>query len=313
VDEVIAYTKVGLHRSNFVGEDMPGVVEGTSHDLIADAMAAIGQAQSASVRGFRYGTHVAPGGGITMEDIYHYIPIAAKLGRTDKACGADLKFAIEQSIGGTFHPDPGQWTGGWMFGYSGLNYDVDACDGFMGATPINPTPLTWANPTAPWTTNRGSNIKVKGVAIDDHELYDNRATLNAVVNPNFQMCVPSDGSAAHPGYTVTGYWYADDPTTINNCNPCRGRTIQAVMNDGSIVQVAGPGVVAGTPLPNSLDVLDVSEAVVKYLRVNLGGIVTASNLPIHRLTVKRLPTINPFNFKQIQPVKGASAATCPVL
>ena len=100
VDEVIANTQVGLHRSNFVDEDMPGVVEGTSHDLIADAMAAIGQAGSSSVRGFRYGTHVSPGGGITMEDIYHYIPIAAKLGRTDKACGADLKFAIEQSIGG---------------------------------------------------------------------------------------------------------------------------------------------------------------------------------------------------------------------
>lgn len=60
VDEVIAYTQVDLHRSNFVDEDMPGVVEGTSHDLIADAMAVIGQAGSASIRGFRYGTHVAP-------------------------------------------------------------------------------------------------------------------------------------------------------------------------------------------------------------------------------------------------------------
>ncbi|MBI3546133.1 MAG: 5'-nucleotidase C-terminal domain-containing protein [Gammaproteobacteria bacterium] len=313
VDEIIAYSQVGLHRSNFVGEDMPGVVEGTSHDLIADAMAALGQAQSASIRGFRYGTHVRPGGVITMNDIYHYIPIASKLGRTDKACGADLKFAIEQSIGGTFHPDPGQWTGGWMFGYSGLNYDVDACDGFMGATPINPTPLTFANPTAPWTTNRGSNIKVKGVAIDDHELYDNRATLNGAANPNYQMCIPSDGSAPHGGYTVTGYWFADDSTTINNCNPCRGRVVQVVMNDGSIVQVAGPGVVAGTPLPNSLDVLDVSEAVVKYLRGNLNGVVTSSNLPIHRLTVKRLPTINPYSFPQIQPLKGASVATCPAL
>jgi sulfur-oxidizing protein SoxB len=314
IDEVIAYTQVGLHRSNFVDEDMPGVVEGTSHDLIADAMANLGQAQSASIRGFRYGTHVAIGGAITMNDIYHYIPIAAKLGRTDKACGADLKFAIENSIGGTFHPDPGQWTGGWMFGYSGLNYDVDACDGFMGATPVNPTPLTWANPTAPWATNRGANIKVNGVAIDDHELYDNRSTLNGVANPNYQMCVPSDGSAAHPGYTVTGYWYADDKTTINNCNPCRGRVIQVVMNDGSIVQVAGPG--APATLPNSLDVMDISEAVVKYLRgPKINGLVTNANLPIHRLTVKRLPTINPpgYNFKMIQPVKGASTATCPLL
>ena len=315
VDEVIANTLVGLHRSNFVDEDMPGVVEGTSHDLIADAMAAIGQAGSASVRGFRYGTHVPPGGGITMNDIYHYIPIASKLGRTDKACGADLKFAVEQSIGGTFHPDPGQWTGGWMFGYSGLTMDVDACDGFMGATPVNPTPLTFANPTRPWSTNRGSNIKVNGVAMDDRELYDNRATIGGVANPTFQQCIPSDGSPARAGYTVTGYWFADDPTTINACNPCRGRTVQVVKTDGSIVQVAGPGFVAGTPLPSSLDVMDISEAVVKYLKVNLGGLVTDANLPIHRLTVKRLPTINPpgYNFKMVQPIKGASSATCPLL
>lgn len=314
VDEVVAYTNVGLHRSNFVTEDMPGVVEGTSHDLIADAMAAIGQAESSSVRGFRYGTHVPAGWGITMEDIYHFIPIAAKLGRTNKACGADLKFAIEQSIGGTFHPDPAQWTGGWMFGYSGLNYDVDACNGFMGATPVNPSPLTFADRYRPWSTARGTNIKVKGVPIDDLDIYDNRATLNGAANPTYQKCLTGDGTnTPHDGYTVTGYWYADDKTTINNCNPCRGRTIQVVKTDGSIVQVAGPG--APAALPNSLDVMDISEAVVKYLRENLGGTVTAANLPIHRLTVKRLPTINPpgYDFQMIQPVKGASSATCPAL
>ena len=59
--------------------------------------------------------------------------------------------------------------------------------------------------------------------------------------------------------------------------------------------------------------MDVSEAVVKYLRENLGGLVTDANLPIHRLTVKRLPTINPYSFMQIQPLKGASTATCPAL
>ena len=309
VDEVIAYTQVGLHRSNFVDEDMPGVVEGTSHDLIADAMAAIGQAQSASIRGFRYGTHVRPGGAITMNDIYHYIPIAAKLGRTNKACGADLKFAIEQSIGGTFHSDPGLWTGGWMFGYNGLTMDVDGCDGFMGATPVNPSVLTFANRYRPWSTNRGSNIKVNGTPVDELDIYDNRTT-----SPTFQKCLSSDGlDTPHDGYTVTGYWFADDPTTINNCNPCRGRTIQVVKTDGSIVQVAGPGIVAGTPLPNSLDVMDISEAVVQYLQVNLGRMVTANNLPTHRLTVKRLPTINPYSFRQIQPLKGASSATCPLL
>ncbi len=317
VDEVIAYTQVGLHRSNFVDEDMPGVVEGTSHDLIADAMAAIGQAQSASIRGFRYGTHVPPGWGITMNDVYHYIPIAAKLGRTDKACGADLKFAIENSIGGAFHSDPVQWTGGWMFGYSGLTMDVDGCSGFMGAAPVNPTPLTAAvlgttNRMRPWTTARGTNIKVNNVPVDEFDVYDSRTTVDGVANPNFQKCRAGDGNdTPHDGYTVTGYWYADAKTTINNCNPCIGRVIQVVKTDGSIVQVAGPG--APATLPDSLDVMDITEAVVKYLQVNLGSMVTDSNLPTHRLTVKRLPTINPYNFRQIQPLKGASVATCPAL
>jgi 2',3'-cyclic-nucleotide 2'-phosphodiesterase (5'-nucleotidase family) len=312
VDEVIAFTEVGLHRSNFVDEDMPGVVEGTSHDLIADAMAAIGQTQSASLRGFRYGTHVPAGWPITMEDIYHYIPIAAKLGRTTKACGADLKFAIENSIGGTFHPDPAQWTGGWMFGYNGLTMDVDGCSGFMGATPVNPSPMTILNRTsAPWSTARGTNVKVGGVPIDDHQVYDGRPLVGGATNPNYQKCVDMAGNGTD-GYAVAGYWYAEASNTINNCNPCIGRAIEVVKMDGSIVQVAGPG--APATLPNSLDVMDISEAVVKYLRENLGGTVTEANLPIHRLNVKRLPTISPpgYDFQMIQPLKGASSATCPL-
>ena len=83
-----------------------------------------------------------------------------------------------------------------------------------------------------------------------------------------------------------------------------------VKTDGSIVQVAGPGINTAV---NSLEVMDITEAVVKHLRDNLGGMVTDTNTPSHRLTVKRLPTINPYSFKQIQPLKGASAATCPTL
>jgi len=312
VDEVIASTDVGLHRSNFVDEDMPGVVEGTSHNLIADAMAVIAKVPSSSIRGFRYGTHVSVGGAITMEDIYHYVPIAAKLGRTNKACGADLKFAIEQSTSGTFHPDPTQWTGGWMFGYSGLTMDVDACDGFMGATPTPIGGPSITNRTNPWGTNRGSNVKVNDVPINDMDVYDSRATVNGAPNPTFQKCLRTDNTA-YDGYEVAGYWYADDKATINNCNPCRGRLVQVVKTDGTIYDVAGPGVT--NPLPNSLEVMDITEAVVKYLREDLGGMVTDANLPSHRLTVKRLPTINPpgYDFDMVQPLKGASAATCPPL
>ena len=315
VDEVIAYTEVGLHRSNFVDEEMPAVVEGTSHNLIADAMTAVSGAESASVRGFRYGTHVPEGWPITMADIYHYVPIAAKLGRTTKACGADLKFAIEQSTQGTFSSIPADWAGGWMFGYNGVSFDLDACNGLMGATNTAIAGPTLALPTRAWGTNRGSNIKVNGVALKDMDVYDSRATLgvapNTVPNPTYQQCLSADGGPAYDGYKVAGYWYAEDKTTINNCGPCRGRQIQVVKTDGTVVQVAGPG--APATLPASVALMDVTEAVVQYLRVNLGGTVTEKNLPSNRLTVKRLPSINPpgYNFRMIQPLKGASTATCP--
>ena len=295
VDEIIAYSNVDLHRSNFMDEDLPGVVEGSSHDLIADAMRWAAGADTAAIRGFRYGTHIPAGGVITMEDIYHYIPVAAKLGRSPKACGADLKFQIEQSSLGTFSPDPTAWAGGWMFGYSNVSFDLDACDGFMGQTP---TPIGTAGA---WKTFRGTNIAVGGNLIDINDAY----------NSTTQAC-----NSGNPGYAVAGYWYADDPTTINNCNPCRGRLIQVMTTDGQIIDVKGPGIIAA--LPDSSSLLDLTEAVVNYLRAptvegGLGGLVTADNLPLHRINVKRLPTINPFNFKVIQPLLGASATTCPAL
>jgi hypothetical protein len=241
------------------------------------------------------------------------VPIAAKLGLTSKACGADLKFAIEQSTQGTFASDPTLWVGGWMFGYNGVTMDVDACNGLLGATPVPVAGPTLALPNRPWGTHRGSNIKVNGVPLKDMDIYDSRATINGVANPTFQMCLSSTGGPAYEGYKVAGYWYADAKATINNCNPCIGRQIKVVKTDGSVVQVAGPG--APATLPPSGELMDITEAVVQYLRVNLGGTVTEANLPIHRLTVKRLPTINPpgYSFRMIQPLKGASAATCPTL
>ena len=288
VNEVIAYTQVPLHRSNFMDEDMAGVVEGSSHDLIADAMHWAAGTDAAALRGFRYGTHVPAGWPITMEDIYHYIPIAAKLGRSPKACGGDLKFQAEQSTDGTFSADPTKWTGGWMFGYSNVTFDLDACAGYGLDGPSGPT-------------QRATNIKVGGVAINATDAYD----------PATQSC-----KSGGPAYSVAGYWFAEDPGTINNCNPCRGRVIQVITNDGQTVTVAGPGVT--TPLPPSSSLLDVTEAVVKYLQApaaqgGIGGLVMDGNLPLHRINVKRLPNINPFPFKVIQPLRGATAQTCPAL
>lgn len=277
VDEVIAYSRVDLHRSNFMDEDMPAVVEGSSHDLIADAMRWAAGTETATIRGFRYGTHIRAGQAITMQDIYHYVPVAAKVGRSPKACGADLKAQVENSTAGVFHPNPAHWQGGWMFGYSGVTFDLDACGGFG----ISGMPAV-----------RGTHLKVNGADVNTSDAYD----------PILKHCKSGDD-----GYKVAGYWFADDPATINNCSSCRGRLTQVVAQNRQVVDL-----VPGQPLPDSGSLLDVTEAVVKYLREGLGGTVTADNLPMHRITVKRLPIVNPYPFKVVQPLKGSTSATCPL-
>ncbi len=285
VDEIIAYTQIPLHRSNFMNEDMPGVVEGSSHDLIVDAMRWGSQSSGAALRGFRYGTHIAAGGAITMEDIYHYIPVAAKLGRSPTACGFDMKLQVEQSTDGTFNPDPNKWTGGWMFAYSNASFDLDACAGYLNDG----------------ATERGTNIKVGGVLVDPLDKFD----------PATNRCV-----SGIPSFTVSGYWYADDPNTLNNCPQCRGRLIETVKSDGTIITAYDPVLGTGNVALDSSTLLDVTESVVQYLRApassgGIGGLVTSNNLQLHRINVKRLPNINPFPFNVVQPLIGATSATCP--
>lgn len=144
IDSVVGYTAIGLHRSNFSHEAMPAVVEGSSHDFIADAMRAQAGTDVATIRGFRYGTHVPPGP-ITMEHLYHFLPIGAAIARADTASGQQLKNQIENSTQGVFSTNPDEWTGGWMFGYSGMTFDFDV----------------WAP-----QGSRGSNIKVNGAPLD---------------------------------------------------------------------------------------------------------------------------------------------------
>jgi 2',3'-cyclic-nucleotide 2'-phosphodiesterase (5'-nucleotidase family) len=124
IDTVVGYTQVGLHRSNFSGEALPGVIEGTSHDFLTDAFRAVSGADVGAIRGFRYGTHVAPGP-VRLEDLYHFMPIGARIARGSIAGGA-VKNQIENAADGSLNPDPRNWTGGWLFGFSGVTFDFDA-------------------------------------------------------------------------------------------------------------------------------------------------------------------------------------------
>jgi len=148
IDTVIGSTDIGLHRSNFSHEDLPGQIEGTSHDFLTDAYRAVAGTDIAAIRGFRYGTHIAPGI-VKLEDIYHYMPIGAQIARGNIK-GGGLKNQIENPADGSLNADPRNWKGGWLFGFSGVSFDLD-----------------------PYLTigNRASNEKVNGVPLDKTATY----------------------------------------------------------------------------------------------------------------------------------------------
>ncbi|MBT9567953.1 MAG: 5'-nucleotidase C-terminal domain-containing protein [Thiobacillus sp.] len=176
IDTVLGETAVGLHRSNFAGEPMPAVIEGTSHNFLTDAFRAVAEADIGAIRGFRYGTHVAPGP-VKLEDIYHFMPIGPRIAK-GTIPGQAVKNQIENAADGSLNPEPRNWTGGWLFGFSGVTMDFD---------PYNTNPLPGALPL-----NRATNIKVGGAPLK-------------IKNP--------DGTNAT--YTYASYWYNTDPTLVN--------------------------------------------------------------------------------------------------
>jgi S-sulfosulfanyl-L-cysteine sulfohydrolase len=123
IDTVVGRTTVALHRMNFANQEPAAVIEGSSHAFLTDAIRHEAQADIAAIRGFRYGTVVRPGP-ITLEDLYHFIPIGPMIAKgTIK--GKQLKAQLENSIDGSLNPDVAKWTGGWLFNYSGVRAEID--------------------------------------------------------------------------------------------------------------------------------------------------------------------------------------------
>jgi 2',3'-cyclic-nucleotide 2'-phosphodiesterase (5'-nucleotidase family) len=91
--------------------------------------------QVAITPGFRFrepvpghGEHYEDGavasGDITIEDAYRFFPMAYSIA-TAEATGAHLHKVIESMLTRTFSPDDFIKRGGWNYGYSGLDIDVD--------------------------------------------------------------------------------------------------------------------------------------------------------------------------------------------
>ncbi len=143
LDTVVGYTDVWLTRNSFSTADMPAVVEGTGHDLFTDAFRAMTKADVGSMRGFRFSNSIAPGP-ITLDDLYHYIPIGPQIAVANVSVQS-IKKQIEASTDSCMNPDVTKWAGGWTFAYSNLTWDLN--------------PYSAKNSTG-LNTGRSSNIKI---------------------------------------------------------------------------------------------------------------------------------------------------------
>lgn len=215
IDSVVGYTLKPLHRSNFSHEDMPGIVEGSSHDFLADAFRAMTGADIGAIRGFRYGTHVAPGP-ITMEDLYHFVPIGPQIAK-GTITGGQLKNQIEAAADGSMNPDVSKWTGGWLFNFSGVTMNLDP---YKGAG------------------LRASNIKVNGNALVPTNTYTyasywyarDPAMINVVPATNISVLKDVDGVTPLDGTEVV----------VRYLDSLPGKTVDTQLNRITLLQPLPP-------------------------------------------------------------------------
>lgn len=200
INTVIGFTKIPLHRSNFSDDDMPAVIEGSSHYFIADAFKEACHADVGVIRGFRYGTHIAPGP-IKLEDIYHYIPIGPQIA-CGEISGDDLRLQIEKSADKVLSPWVGWWGGGWLANYSGITYDLDPYNEY-------------------WL--RASNIRVNGEKLDPERMYqvagywnlDDPDKINRTTALQIKVLRDADGGIVDATHVVAYYLQTLPHKTVN--------------------------------------------------------------------------------------------------
>jgi hypothetical protein len=156
VDVKVGDTEIALHRNGFSDEAavtgnpkaLSAVIEGTSHDWMADAIRWWTDSDVATVRGFRYGTHIKPGR-ITRDDLYHLVPIGPRLGKAGRIHAGQIRNQLDNSSLAVLSTDPNNptslqapynnegWAGGWLFAYSGPRFDFDPYWIRRGPNPAN--------------------------------------------------------------------------------------------------------------------------------------------------------------------------------
>jgi len=201
IDTIIGYTKVPLHRSNFSDAPTePAVIEGSSHNFLSDAFRLACNADVGVIRGFRYGTHIAPGP-IHLEDIYHYIPIGPQIA-CGKISGDNLYLAAEKSADDVLSRWVANWGGGWLVGFSGITYTLDPSNEYRV---------------------RVSNMRINGELLDTARMYtvagywylDNSNKINGIIAQNIKVLKDRYGGIVDATEVVAYYLQSLPSKTVD--------------------------------------------------------------------------------------------------
>ncbi len=117
LDEKLAVTEELLYRR--------GNFNGTSDQLIVDALCEIKGTDFAFSPGFRWGTTLLPGDAITMEHLMNLTAITYPTVTTLERSGEELKFMLENIADNLFNKDPYLQQGGDMVRTGALRYVID--------------------------------------------------------------------------------------------------------------------------------------------------------------------------------------------
>lgn len=102
-----------------------GNFNGTSDQLILEALLAEKEAQIAFSPGFRWGTTLLPGHAIRMEHLMDQTAITYPFVTRNDLTGATIKTILEDVADNLFNPDPYYQQGGDMVRVGGMKYTID--------------------------------------------------------------------------------------------------------------------------------------------------------------------------------------------
>jgi 2',3'-cyclic-nucleotide 2'-phosphodiesterase (5'-nucleotidase family) len=272
LNEVVGHTDIALHRSNYSHEEMAATVEGSSHDLITDAIRWWAQSDLATLRGFRYGTHVKPGP-ITRNDLFHFVPIGPRVAKASRVTANQLRNQIDNSSLAVFSSDPNTpvivqprynngygvpgnalyglspgaglpayglagapsgWGGGWLFAYSGEGFHFDFAPYFVPNVTYNTDNTLSAAPLT--NTSRARSLTIKTVCkhLPPTDQTATACDVNDLVNRYATTLTNSSNGVWTTSWSAP---YAT-PKNVYLLNPDGWQFLQGLPNQPNVVNAA---------------------------------------------------------------------------